>query len=871
MALLDEILNWSKSLPAWQSDAIRRLFQTEASLTDIDFQQLYSLLKANANLTASDMLVPVPLADTHLPSNPSPSDSLILTSLRDLENVNRIALNQNLKFAASGMTVIYGGNGTGKSGYARVLKSACRARGKHELVLPNANEAPAQNRIPTAVFEVVSGGNAKQLRWSANGQPPKELAAISIFDSRCARAYLNEQQDIAYLPYGLDVVEALANVVFPELNRRLSAEIHATNVDRQPFAHLLGDSSVGRLIQSLSASTKISDLKLLANLSEIEVVEINTIETALAEVDPKRKAQEHKFIAQRFKDLSAKIKGKASWVSAGAIEKLKKLTDDAVTANLAEKFAEDSLSQAEELHDGTGGLVWKSLFEAARKFSSEVAYPQHSFPHVGPSSKCLLCQQDLNEASAARLAQFEAYVQNDIAKAAAEFRQKLSTAKDKIERADLGFGLEKSQISELKLADTEIASTIVNFEQQLAARRKWMIDSLTSLNWANPPALLVSPTLALRKLAAQQLLKTRFYLRAIDELQKQKLLARKSELIARKNLQASLPAVEALIDRLNLHAALVACQKSLGTKPISDKAKEFSSEAVTLALKNALDEEFTALGIGHIKTELKPITGKGKVKHQLLLKLPSAKDIEQILSEGEQRAIALGSFLAELKLSNHHCGIVFDDPVSSLDHRRRKKVSVRLASESKLRQVIVFTHDVVLLHELQDACTRIQLPPHLCYLEPVNGFYGHVAEGLPWAHKSYKERLDFLEKAQKRFEKLPWPTEPSDHLASEIIRSYGFLRATIERVVQDFVLNGTVRRFDDYIRVKNLDRVVGLATSDFVEIERLYQRCHDIVEAHDPASYKDETPPTPHELKKDLDDLKHLIALIEARRNGKPI
>ncbi|MBK6737940.1 MAG: hypothetical protein IPG64_08455 [Haliea sp.] len=81
--------------------------------------------------------------------------------------------------------------------------------------------------------------------------------------------------------------------------------------------------------------------------------------------------------------------------------------------------------------------------------------------------------------------------------------------------------------------------------------------------------------------------------------------------------------------------------------------------------------EFTAMGIGHIKTKLKERNVRGKMFHQLLLDLPTTNRIDEILSEGEQRAIALGSFFAELALANHKCAIIFDDPVSSLDHKER--------------------------------------------------------------------------------------------------------------------------------------------------------------------------------------------------------
>ena len=50
--------------------------------------------------------------------------------------MNALAENQTLKFAA-GLTVVYGDNGAGKTGYIRILKQACRARGR-EQILGNA-------------------------------------------------------------------------------------------------------------------------------------------------------------------------------------------------------------------------------------------------------------------------------------------------------------------------------------------------------------------------------------------------------------------------------------------------------------------------------------------------------------------------------------------------------------------------------------------------------------------------------------------------------------------------------------------------------------------------------------------------------------
>jgi wobble nucleotide-excising tRNase len=65
-----------------------------------------------------------------------------------------------------------------------------------------------------------------------------------------------------------------------------------------------------------------------------------------------------------------------------------------------------------------------------------------------------------------------------------------------------------------------------------------------------------------------------------------------------------------------------------------------------------------------------------------------------ILSEGEQTALGLAGLFTEVHFDDSKSTLVLDDPVSSLDHERRKNVANRIAELPKERQVIVFTHDL---------------------------------------------------------------------------------------------------------------------------------------------------------------------------------
>ena len=785
--------------------------------------------------------------------------------MRDLKHVNCIAPKQTLPFEATGMTVVYGGNGSGKSGYARVMKRACRARDQKEQVLPDANDPAAHGCIPEAFFDIKVNGTAKTVQWSSTGDPPEELATVAVFDCHCARVYLTNEQEIAYLPYGLDILEALANTVLPELERRLNQEIAGINIDSRPFDLLQGDTEVGRLIANLSHNTAPEVLRDLAKLSDEDLKRSEELDRTLGEADPAAQAKQLRLSAERLKELAQQVDASMACIDDKATGTLKSIAQECAAANLTEQAAIQVLRSGEVLLPGTGDPVWKALFEAARKFSTERAYPERKFPNTEDAAVCVLCQQPLRDAGE-RLERFEKYIQDNVAKVAATTRQRLAKEVESVTQAKLVVGANGAIGDELDQLDATVRPMISAFEEAVEERRRHLLAAIPSLSWAAVPAIIATPRRKLRDLAAKQYRHARNYGRAANAAQNQILRKEREALAVRKELSSCIEKVLALLSGLKNKNALDVCRKDLSTRPISIKSGELASAAVTSALKDALDTEFTTLGIGHIKTKLKDRTVKGRIMHQLLLDVPTSSKVEDILSEGEQRTIALGSFLAELRPANHSAAIVFDDPVSSLDHKRREKVAARLSSESLRRQVIVFTHDIVFLNQLRTECSHLGLIPGLCFLEKIGRHAGAISKGLPWDHKSYKDRIDSLEKAQKEFEKLPWPVEPHEELARKMIQQYSFFRATIERVVQDFVLNCTVKRFEEYIRVEHLKKVVGLEEAEVAEICRLYNRCHDIVEAHDRASAIDGLPPTAGEFGADIEALKAVIQTIKDRR-----
>ena len=483
MSILSQILKWTESLPSWQRDACRRLFQKESLLDEDDLSELYVLLKKECGIESDDELLSVPLTNEHLPAELGLAEPVVLIALKDLQNVNQIPSDRVLTFSETGITVIYGGNGSGKSGYTRVMKKACRARDQSELVHPNANDPTASKKVPSAKFDLKVMGTTHEVGWSRDATPPDKLSSISVFDSKCARSYITSEQDVAYLPYGLDIIESLANKVLPRLSDMLESDINRIDVNRLPFEHLIGDTEVGRVIGNLSIKSKVEMITSLGTLTEDDVKRIAELEAALKEVNPLVKAEESKRSAMRLKTFADKLAKPLVWVSTDAVEKLQKINDEKIAAEDAEKKAADGLRSGEELLSGTGEHVWKLLFEAARRYSNEVAFPEEGFPEFAEGKVCPLCQECLPQSGANRLKRFDEYIQNDIAKTADAARNKLEIAKGKIKAADLMVAADEALSDELKVLDGSIHQVIADFQASIDARREFMLQCLETSKW----------------------------------------------------------------------------------------------------------------------------------------------------------------------------------------------------------------------------------------------------------------------------------------------------------------------------------------------------------------------------------------------------
>ena len=238
--------------------------------------------------------------------------------------------------------------------------------------------------------------------------------------------------------------------------------------------------------------------------------------------------------------------------------------------------------------------------------------------------------------------------------------------------------------------------------------------------------------------------------------------------------------------------------------------------------------------------------------------------VTSVLSEGESRALSLAAFLSELTTATCNSAIIFDDPVSSLDHVWRERIACRLVAEAENRQVIVFTHDILFLRFLLDECLHQEVPCHHQYVRR-DGQAGISSTDLPWIAMGIKDRVGSLHNLWQAADKLFRMSGPEayERQAREI---YAFTREAWEQGVTEVLLNDVVEPYRTSIETKKVRALHDITEDDCRIVEDGMTECSRWMRGHvHPAA--DSTPfPKPTHLQKCIQDLDDWVQRIRKRR-----
>ena len=825
MWLLHDIAKWVDEQADWVSDAARRIVQNGV-LTDDDIHDLTALLLESVGLPDPIGRVAIRLDPKFLPTEQPEGAAVSLTGIFNPVRINALLHPDGISFEPYGLTIVYGYNGAGKSGFARVLKSACRARDR-ERILPNVFNPPASPGPAKATFRWLTPAGNFEEEWIDGNEAHPDLSAVAVFDSRCARLFVDDENEVAVIPYGLDILRELVRG-FDLVRMCIEAERKKAQFDDTILAPLRGVTSVGKAISDLGPKTDTDSLKALASLSPVEIERKLTLAKLLGSEDPSKQAAVIRRLTQRIATLQSEIEVLNDSLGDSNSEALKNALATFMATEQASKISAEKLLEGGLALKGTGTNPWKELVESAMRFAQYGPHPGESYPSESDNAKCVLCQQTLSEDARERLLRFTEFLAADT-QMKASAAQKVAENLLKLVSSSCPEDTPADQtiLEEIREQNASVADAVNLYLGALKKRKIALTEMAKDRVIGDLAALPEDPISALDIIKATLEIQAGILEKKLTPDERKTSTEELAELDARAKLSEMLTFALKAVESIKIDSIYADALRQTDTRGLTRKVGELQEKAVSAGLTTALNAELIALGLNYIKVNLELRGAKGAGLQKLKLDVPKPVEkmrLSDVLSEGEQRAIAIASFLAETGLSHGKSGIVFDDPVSSLDHSRRAAIAKRLATEASLRQVIVFTHDLAFVWDLVEASKNAGVSYKGAHVFSSNGVKGLVKDSLPHEGGKLDARLNEIRtyeaKARKALEQ-DFDYEQYDLL---VRRGYGMLRDCWERLIEEVMFGDTVRRFRNGVNTKNLKKA-HVDDGDFEAVWHGMARC----------------------------------------------
>ena len=125
------LTQWANKSDEWIRRIVRQVLNSSGQASEAELAQIYQLLKEEKGIEdrvlSAEPLIAKP---TQALDQPEP---LYLTRMSNVKGVNALVEGEHIDFG-EGLTLLFGENGTGKTGYARILKRVAYSRSVEDIL-----------------------------------------------------------------------------------------------------------------------------------------------------------------------------------------------------------------------------------------------------------------------------------------------------------------------------------------------------------------------------------------------------------------------------------------------------------------------------------------------------------------------------------------------------------------------------------------------------------------------------------------------------------------------------------------------------------------------------------------------------------------
>lgn len=856
---IDLIRDWATGLAYWEQAALEQIVSGHPFTND-DCKYLLKLFLEDAGLIPKGQDTRPALSfPTKLPETGNPP-GFRLERLFNLRDVNALPFQQEIRFGPQ-LTLVYGSNSAGKTGYTRPLGCAAFARGDRE-VLTDARKQDT-HAIPNADIEVSQNDVKKTVTWR-NGSRCPELAGVYVFDGASVSAHLNQANALSFSPAGLSILTRLAEVT--DTVRGLLRGLIESRSNPHSFGLLFpGDSVVSQEIAKLGASTDITTLENLSKLSADEEKQIEDLDIQISKLKAQNIGERIASLKQEQDDLQAlldRAQETAEALGPNVEEYVRNLVTSLQTFRQevdrvgADQFRFEPFSQV-------GTDVWREFISTAKALADAEAPPGSSYPQQG--DHCLLCRQALSREAIDLINRLWNFMTSNAPRQLEDAQRTCNTRAGQLRRMDLGYFSQDSPARRILQAEAPaFAVEVETFLEHWTARRSELESSLTSgsvVPMTPTPTPDLSPVRDAinRRISEATALEKSDYKKQLEGLSQTL-----RTLQHQRTLRDHWKEVKNWAEGQKWAAA---AQKKVGsTHHITAKYNELFKALVTDNYCDAFQTILNTLK-DNLRVGIETRGQKGTTVRQLVLSpevFAQKFPVEKILSDGEKRAVALADFLTEVSLDAANRALVLDDPTSSMDSDSKRAVARILCELAAKRQVIVFTHDLVFLHALkvQARNFNVDITSHWICIE--GGRPGYVyLDNCPTCEDDYKSAKIAQECYTKA--KNAAPAEQEAFLK----QGFGALRSSYEAFVVYELFNAVVMRFEERVSFDRLKNVC--VEQDIVdEVVEKMGVLSRYIEGHLHSDNYASEKPTPELLRQEIEGFESLRNKLKGRKKAGP-
>lgn len=825
-AVLPRWANWQD---AWVRAIVRDILRDGVEVSESDIDRYLKLFLSEKKLS-SDPYQPVPQIEEKQ-RDVNPLDPVQLTSLTVNDGVNALKPGAEIEFAPR-VTIVFGENGSGKSGFVRVLKRAAGVRTAEEI-LPNVRTD--HRPTPSGSFAVAVGGTSQTIPWNNDfGVAP--LNRISVFDARGARLHVEDDLTYVYTPGELTLFPLVQNAI-----ERVRTALESAITAKRPAGNVLlasfdRSSSIYAAIETLGAATDLDEIRAYASVPpDIDVriealgIEIDALTSSNIQTELKRARNR----AEIVNDLRQAIETAAAFDKAEYGSLL-----DARDAAARQRDAAGSKTFDNLEMPGVLGPEWRQFINAGEEYLA--AHAPGGYPLE--DSACVYCQQPLTAAAIALLKKYRNFSNNDIKRALDAAELQLRQYVSPLEQLDIG-GISQRLNTEINGQPDVLAPLLGILDQIL--KLVTGVASGTVASWQDKtPELAGAKEIASGELTRLEEL-TEQLQNSADERERA-LQQKRAELVdlkAKKATDTLLPQIERRVaDAKWVAKAIIVKSNITGIlRSLTESAKEAGDELLNKDFAKRFEDECQRLRAPSVTLNF-----PGRQGQVTRRKLVASYKPTQILSEGEQKVLALADFLAEVTSIPASSPVVFDDPITSMDYRRIHQVCGRIVSLSEEHQIIVFTHNIWFAAELLGKADKKNWQYYDIRAE--DGDVGVVSAAT-------HPRVDSFSQVKGSINKLIDAAENQEgEIRSALVeKGYEHLRNLSEIIVETELLKGVVTRYAPNVMMTKLDKINAEKLQESVAaIVPVFEKSCRYIASHSQPLETQGIRPTLDELKADV-------------------